>query len=162
MLEKMNAIEDDPGQEETGEGLCEVYEDIFIQLRKFYIHLQSECRIPLAELATMISLSHITRKKGYALPTEIKKDMRLSRPAVSRTLTALEKKGYLIRRTGVSDHRNVELEITEKGENVVLEEKNRIQNFFGKVKTKMGQQDMGKFLYYMKEFFSCLSETIQE
>lgn len=46
----------------------------------------------------MLAISQLEKEKGYVLPSEIKKVMHLSRPAISRMIHNLEKKGYLVRR----------------------------------------------------------------
>ena len=137
------------------------YGQMIVSLRKTNVYLQNTCSVPIAELTTMLLLAKLARGKGYVLPSEITKSLKLSPPAVSRMLHTLEKKGYLTKKVREEDHRYVKLEITEEGLNKIHEEMSHIREILARVQERMGEEDMDKFLYYMGEFSTYLSEEMR-
>ena len=138
------------------------YELLLIAARQQSLLLQQMCSIPQGELTMLLVISNIEEEKdrSYVLPSEIKNVMRLSRPAVSRMLHNLESKGYLVRKISDSDHRYVRVEITGLGREKMAAALKRCTEILKRVKGKMGQEDMGRFLEYNRKFCMILSEEI--
>lgn len=73
----------------------EDYQQLIIQMRKANVQFQQMCNIPSGELTMLLTLRHLLLAKEFVIPSDIGDAMKLSRPAVSRMLHNLERKGYL-------------------------------------------------------------------
>jgi DNA-binding MarR family transcriptional regulator len=62
-------------------------------------------------------LRHI--RKGHATVSELAQVKQISRPAISQSVDALVNKGLLARRPDARDRRNVQLELTGEGDNLL-------------------------------------------
>ena len=134
------------------------YELLLIALRQLSLHLQQVSSIPQGELTMMLAISQLEKEKGYVLPSEIKKVMHLSRPAISRMIHNLEKKGYLVREVSTADHRFVRVGITRPGIERMEAALIKCAEILKKVKDRMGEEDMEHFLEYNRKFCRILSE----
>ncbi len=137
-------------------------EDLLLALREVINNVNQFGDMPPAELTTMILLRRMIEEKGYAGPTELKKSLKLSTPAVSRMLHTLENKGYLTRNTSKEDHRFVMVGITPKGEECLSKEITLFRDLFMKTARRMGTQKMLVFLDCINDFTGILREEIRK
>lgn len=86
--------------------------------------------------------------------------MKLSRPAVSRMLHNLERKGHLEMKSSEEDHRYVKVQFTQTGKELIIEEFEKCCKLLERVKERMGEKDMYKFLYYYSQFCTILVDEI--
>ncbi|MDD7210492.1 MAG: winged helix DNA-binding protein [Lachnospiraceae bacterium] len=138
----------------------EEYQQFIVQMRKTSVNFQQLCDIPPAELTTLFTLKKLLLKKAFVIPSDIGKALRLSRPAVSRMLHNLQKKGYLTMKNREEDQRYVMVEFTEKGEELIRKQSEKCCRVLRKVEERMGTEDMQKLLYYYSEFCTILAEEI--
>lgn len=82
----------------------EDYQQLIIQMRKANVQFQQMCNIPSGELTMLLTLRHLLLAKEFVIPSDIGDAMKLSRPAVSRMLHNLERKGYLEMKSSEEDH----------------------------------------------------------
>lgn len=87
------------------------------------------------------------------------------KPATSRMLTVLEKKGYITRKIDVNDHRIAYLSLTEVGEAVLKDETETYKELTKRIAGRMGKEEltgmilaMSKFSYILEEELEILSE----
>ena len=87
------------------------------------------------------------------------------KPATSRMLTVLEKKGYITRKIDVNDHRIAYLRLTEVGEAVLKDETETYKELTKRIAKRMGNEEltgmisaMSKFSYILEEELEILSE----
>ena len=120
--------EDEPQTEQKV--TLEDYQQLIIQMRRANAQFQQLCNIPSGELTMLLTLRRLLLAKTFVIPSDIGDALKLSRPAVSRMLHNLERKGYL------------EMKSSER------------------VKERMGEKDMNQFLYYYSEFCSILIDEI--
>lgn len=118
----------------------EDYQQLIIQMRKANVQFQQMCNIPSGELTMLLTLRHLLLAKEFVIPSDIGDAMKLSRPAVSRMLHNLERKGYL------------EMKSSEEFE--------KCCKLLERVKERMGEKDMYKFLYYYSQFCTILVDEI--
>lgn len=71
----------------------EDYQQLIMQMRKANVQFQQMCNIPSGELTMLLTLRHLLLAKAFVIPSDIGDAMKLSRPAVSRMLHNLERKG---------------------------------------------------------------------
>ncbi|MCI7441625.1 MAG: hypothetical protein MSA89_00745, partial [Clostridium sp.] len=60
------------------------------------------------------------------------------------------------------DRRIVYIKLTESGISLLKEESEKIKELFRKINTKMGKDDMEKFIYTSKKLCNVLIETMDE
>lgn len=138
----------------------EDYQQLIIQMRKANIQFQQMCNIPSGELTMLLTLRRLLLAKAFVIPSDIGDAMKLSRPAVSRMLHNLERKGYLVMKSSEEDHRYVKVQFTQAGRELITEELEKCCSLLERVKERMGEKDMHKFLYYYSEFCSILVDEI--
>ena len=108
----------------------------------------------------LLTLRHLLLAKAFVIPSDIGDAMKLSRPAVSRMLHNLERKGYLEMKSSEEDHRYVKAQFTQTGKELITEELEKCCKLLERVKERMGEKDMYKFLYYYSRFCSILVDEI--
>lgn len=138
----------------------EDYQQLIIQMRKANVRFQQMCNIPSGELTMLLTLRRLLLAKTFVIPSDIGEAMKLSRPAVSRMLHNLERKGYLQMQSREEDHRYVQVQFTQTGRELITEELEKCCTLLERVKERMGEKDMHKFLYYYSQFCSILVEEI--
>ncbi len=164
-MEREDANSSDWQESETpkeGELTAEDYQQLIIQLRKTNVQFQQMCNIPSGELTMLITLRILLFKKKFVIPSDIGETLRLSRPAVSRMIHNLERKGYLQMKESAQDHRNVMVEFTSKGRNLIKEEIDQCCILLKKVAKRMGEKDMRMFLHYYNKFSNILAEEFPD
>lgn len=162
MKEKDTGSSDWPEGEPPAEQevTLEDYQQLIIQMRKANIQFQQMCNIPSGELTMLLTLRRLLLAQTFVIPSDIGTAMKLSRPAVSRMLHNLERKGYLEMKSSEEDHRYVKVQFTQKGRNIITEELEKCVALLERVKERMGERDMQKFLYYYSEFCSILVDEM--
>lgn len=137
----------------------DVYKDLIVQLRGINLLIQKQCQAPIGEIVSLLAIQHLCKEEGEISVSVIGEKMHLSRPAVSRMIHTLKRKGYIEFHQGKKDHRYLYIVLTEEGKNLINKEMDRCMNLIKQASEKMGQEDMEKFLYYSGRFFRLLAET---
>lgn len=148
---------------QTGRGTLSLdsYKELIVQMRKANLHFQQMCSIPPGELTMLITINRLLEENKQVRVSTLGNILKLSRPAVSRMLHTLEKKGYIQMKNGVEDQRYVFVNFTEQGSKIVHAEIKSCCSLLQKVTKRMGEEDMKRFLYYNSKFCSFLSEEIR-
>ena len=84
--------------------------------------IRDRCNIPSGELTMLLTLRRLLLVKTFVIPSDIGDALKLSRPAVSRMLHNLERKGYLEMKSSEEDHRYVKVQFTQAGKKLITEE----------------------------------------
>lgn len=95
-------------------------------------------------------------------PGDFAKMLECSPPMISKMLRSLEKKGMLVRETDKADRRNTNIFLTEQGEELLLEGKERMDCLFERVIAKFGEEQVDKMLVAMEEFYQVVKEELEE
>lgn len=83
-------------------------------------------------------------------------------PAVSRSIKALEEKGYVRRFVDQKDRRNTLVEITKSGQEV-LDESNEITNeFIRRVFEKTDKEEMARLVSYIHQQYDLAKEELEK
>ena len=136
------------------------YKELIVQMRKSSLLFQQMSRIPLGELSMLLAISRLSKELGKVKVSSLGNAMKLSRPAVSRMLHNLEKKGYVQMKNSDEDQRYVFVYTTEKGTALLQNELNYGYRIMEKVRKRMGNDCMQGFLHYSNEFHRILSEEL--
>lgn len=150
--------EDEPQTEQKV--TLEDYQQLIIQMRRANVQFQQLCNIPSGELTMLLTLRRLLLVKTFVIPSDIGDALKLSRPAVSRMLHNLERKGYLEMKSSEEDHRYVKVQFTQAGKKLITGELEKCGTLLERVKERMGEKDMNLFLYYYSEFCSILIDEI--
>ena len=90
----------------------------------------------------------------------IAKLLRVSSPAVSRTLTSLEHKGYAIRFLDVQNRRNTYVKLTDEGSEVLHTEYENVNRIFGEVVENMGEEKIDQLVTLADELMNSFAYAL--
>ena len=150
--------EDEPQTEQKV--TLEDYQQLIIQMRRANVQFQQMCNIPSGELTMLLTLRRLLLAKTFVIPSDIGDALKLSRPAVSRMLQNLERKGYLEMKSSEEDHRYVKVKFTQAGKKLITEGLEKCGTLLERVTERMGEKEMNQFLYDYSEFCSILVDEI--
>ena len=137
------------------------YRNMLVRMREIGVGLKQLCELPPGELAMLIILAGKMEPDRQVRPSELGKEMHLSRPAVSRMLRSLKEKGYLKMSVLPEDHRYVKIVLTEEGIESLDREMSRCADVFKRVVSRMGDEAVSRMMYYNSMFTSILMEEIR-
>lgn len=83
------------------------------------------------------------------------------KPATSRMLTVLEKKGYIARKMDVNDHRISYLSLTKLGEDVLKDETETYKELTRRIAQRMGNEELSGMITAMSKFSYILEEELE-
>ena len=86
--------------------------------------------------------------------------LRVSVPAVSRTLKNLEKKGYIERVVNENDRRSVHICVTENGMSVLTENLVKSDNIMDQILSRFTDEELRSMIQLHTKFISAASETM--
>ena len=136
------------------------YKELIVQMRKSSLLFQQISSVPLGELTMLLAISRQSERVGSVRVSGLGTAMKLSRPAVSRMLHVLEKKGYIQMKNGEEDQRYVFVSLTEKGQELLHQELAYGYQVLEKVRDRMGDRCLTDYLHYCGKFHEILSEEI--
>ncbi len=92
--------------------------------------------------------------------SNIAETLNVSSPAVSRTITSLENRGYVTRYIDRLNRRNRCVRLTERGAEIFESEKNRLSDFVGKIAERMGEDRLSELLSLSNDLLRNIEEEI--
>ena len=92
--------------------------------------------------------------------SSIAKNLHVSSPAISRTLTSLENKGYVVRCIDINNRRNTGVMLTEEGHDVLAKEYEKVNDVFGEVIDSMGEEKIDMLISLTKEMMDSFSNAL--
>ena len=152
--------EDSDSQAEHQMICTDDYKELIVQMRKSSLLFQQISSVPLGELTMLLAISRQSERVGSVRVSGLGTAMKLSRPAVSRMLHVLEKKGYIQMKNGEEDQRYVFVSLTEKGQELLHQELAYGYQVLEKVRDRMGDRCLTDYLHYCGKFHEILSEEI--
>lgn len=81
-------------------------------------------------------------------------------PAVSRTMNALEEKGFILRSVNKSDRRNTLVTLTASGWEKNLDNEQRIKDFMEKIFSRVGEDKIAQTIAYINEIYEVTREEL--
>lgn len=100
-------------------------------------------------------------KKQGMYVSALAKKLRVSSPAVSRMIGALESRGYIRRDVDKEDRRNTFVYLTDKGIREKKENEERMQRLMKRVMNRMGEKDMKEFVLLFNQFADIMEEELE-
>lgn len=112
--------------------------------------------IPINELIVMIKIETCDKKNVYV--SDIQKDMRISKPAVSKILNILEKKEYITREMDTNDRRKIAVFLTDSGKEKMSQKKSDFDKILTEVLSRFGEENTKQLIV----LFGRLAEISEE
>ena len=81
--------------------------------------------------------------------------------AISRTLHCLEGKGYIERSIDKKDRRNICVELTDRGESVVIEARQIMRDYVETVVERLEDRELERLIAYMNKIYSVAEKEIE-
>ncbi|MFV0464796.1 MAG: MarR family winged helix-turn-helix transcriptional regulator [Lachnospiraceae bacterium] len=103
-----------------------------------------------AESGRPIKVSYITEK----LDTHA--------PSVSRNLKALEREGYIVRKVDPDNRRNTYVDVTDKGEALYVDTKNKMNDLLSDIYARMGADSMEHLSQELLRFYTIAESEIEK
>lgn len=157
--EDRDLLKIDKQKDQADEDL-ERYKEFLIHIRWLALRFQKQCEAPIGEVTFLLTIQQVCKKGGEICVSGLGEKLNLSRPAVSRMIHVLKRKGYIDCYPGKKDHRFLYIGITEEGKNLINREMERCMSLMRHVSEKMGKKDMEAFLYYGSKFYALISREI--
>lgn len=115
--------------------------DLIGSLQSVY---QLEAFSALAELLQGESLvlnCLLSHQEGVVHPSDLSRELHLSRPRITAALSALRRKGLITMRRSPTDRRRIQVSITQTGREVIGGRLERMQTYFDKMLSGLGEAD---------------------
>ena len=95
----------------------------------------------------------------YGMKTsELTKNLCITKPATSKILNTMEKKGYISRVSNKSDRRVVYVKLTNDGEKFLKDQDRKFQQFTCSIVEKMGQEDTDDLICLFGKLYDVIEE----
>lgn len=141
--------------------------DLFIKFIAQEIRLINDQKLKKYNLsspqAQLLEIIERKLRKGIKINRkDLEKVMNLKGPSITSLLNGLEKKGCIIRNTGSTDARTFQLNITEKGENLLREMEMVFEDTEKRMLTGMSEEEKKNFLDLLVRTYRNLNNDINK
>lgn len=124
------------------------------RLKKIMLDVKLPTSIPRSE-HTLLDVIKSLSDDGIKVTTSAMSDiLMISKPAISQTINALEKKGWVIRNIDSADKRVYFLTLTEEGINVTNEVRTQYLDFAEKFLEELGEEDSKQLINITKKIYT--------
>lgn len=117
------------------------------------------------EFVLMNGIYHVQKKTGSehgVKMSDLAEYAHALPPAVSRSIKALEEKGYVRRFVDQKDRRNTLVEITDSGQDVLQESNDIINDFIARVFRKTDREEMERLVNYIYQQYELAKEELEK
>lgn len=111
-------------------------------------------------MGAVLKLEQLHNSSNYGI-SNIADSLHVSSPAISRTITSLENKGYVARYTDRLNRRNTNVKLTELGAEVFDAERARLSEFMNSVVERMGEEKLSQLLNLSNELLINVEKEIK-
>lgn len=112
-------------------------------------------------LSVLLRFMNDNNEKRGMYVSELARKLRVSSPAVSRMIGALEGRGYIGRDVDKEDRRNTFVYLTDKGIRAKEENEERMHSLMQRVMARMGEEDMKEFIKLFNRFADIMEEELE-
>ena len=116
------------------------------------------------EFTTLMCIGHVGDKDGETAISisALAKKLRVTTPAVSRTMRSLEKKGLIYRETDSKDRRNTFVRLTDTGKKILKQSELEMNDLVEAALLNMKQEDVERLLDYLDEFQTRMQTELEK
>ncbi len=144
----------------TDDPSAEKYKDLIVRIRVTNLLFSQMCSMPIGELTMLLSISSMSEETGAARVSSLHNALKSSKPAVSRMIHILKKKGYVEMKNSEEDQRYVFVRVTDAGKTALKKELSNGFFLMEKVRERMGRESMDEYLAGADRFYKILAEEI--
>lgn len=99
--------------------------------------------------------------KQRITPTMLNEKLGTKKPATSRMITVLEKKGYVVKISDQKDHRISYLELTQEGSKILSKERDAFHELLMRISKRIGQEEIVRIKTTLLHLSNILEEEIE-
>lgn len=122
--------------------------------------MESQMRVPAIPVPPIHF--HVLNRVDYQphTLTELADVMSVSAASLSRTITVLEERGWVIRERSHEDRRVVKIEITDAGHQILTEIERRTEDFLTETLSRLSDDDLNKLMAGLDILIGAFSEQM--
>jgi DNA-binding MarR family transcriptional regulator len=109
-------------------------------------------------LASFTLLYYIREHGGDLSGEKIRRELSVTKPAVSQMLASLEKKGFLTREINKENRRCIVLSLTEKGTAFIEKTQRKTEKRLAGIITRFGEEETRRLIALINRFLSIMEE----
>lgn len=133
--------------------------ELLARFKKIDICASSASQLQATEIAVMIRASNpYMPPGGCASVSEIHQTLHISKAAVSQTLNALEKKGYITRKIDLSDRRKIKVTVTASGVSELEKAKGLYDELLDEVLNQFGVENTQTLIELVEKLIAIFEE----
>ncbi len=131
-------------------------------LRTLVSQIKPKGDMSIGEFCVMSIIHSEYNETGQKLtPTSLNDMLGTKKPATSRMLTVLEKKGYVEKTSDERDRRIYYLELTKKGNEILEREKSLFHDLINRISLRLGDEEIEQILQALTRLNDILEEEIE-
>ena len=131
----------------------------FLSMLNFSSVLKHTSQSEFFVLSAIDKKDSIQKSKYYSI-ANIAESLHVSSPAISRTITALENRGYVQRYTAKGSRRSTSVRLTESGRTIYEQEKSSVNDFVERVIQRMGEDKINSLISLSDELLDNISKEL--
>lgn len=125
-------------------------------IQKEMVKIPFNRNLTKGEFFMLHAISCALEGQNKASVSKIRHHLNISKPAISKMISVLEEKGYVMRIYDSNDHRVVFIELTELGRQVLTEQNTYLQRFVNQFTEQLGKKDTDKLLELLKRIYEVI------
>jgi len=137
----------------------DILERIFLSLKKNMAVRYKQLPISMRDLLVIKLISSSEMRGDTITPSDISREIDVTRAAVSQYISSLEKRGYIIGRADENDKRKTYLYLSDKAKELISGFSETLCNDVETVRSKMGHKRFGEMLNLAVEAAGILERT---
>ena len=113
------------------------------------------------ETGYMDDLAELFQGEGIVYPSDISRDLMISRQRATSVLSTMEKKGFVSLVRDPEDKRRVQVKLLPKGEKSIEEKQQRLEKYFSVFVDALGEENLKNLLDSSEKAVEALEHTMK-
>lgn len=131
-------------------------------LRTLVSQIKPQGDMTIGEFCVMSMIEKEQKETGQKLtPTSLNILLGTKKPATSRMITMLEKKGFVWKTIDEKDHRIYYLELTRQGNEILEKERSFFHSLMNRISMRLGDEEIDQILKALTRLNDILEEEIE-
>lgn len=127
------------------------------------IHFWEICpEIPRGEAILLGTICSGTEENKHLPVSELNKMTRMHPAAISRLMSSMEKKGFIVRSFAPDNHRNILVRVTETGYELNSKVRNNVHSYWKQVLALTPQNDVDEMLRILDEMMDNMEIVLKQ
>lgn len=105
---------------------------------------------------------YLSTAEGIVYPSDISRDLMISRQRVTSVLSTMEKKGFVSLVRDPEDKRRVQVKLLPKGEKSIEEKRQRLEKYFTVFVDALGEENLHMLLDSSEKAVEALEHTMKD